>query len=209
MKINPLIRKRKSPTQPRAQATVDAIMEATAQLLERDGEASTNRIARRAGVSIGTIYQYFPNGAAIVGAIAERERAKVGEALKAALSELDPDRPQDAIRQALRTLLGAFRKRQKLRRTILLTLMPHYSRAFEGRLMDELSAEMIAIFNDRMDGRIRPLDETGGFVLSRAILGAVRSAVLEDSRDLTDPRFEDELVRLTTAFLFADDIAAG
>ena len=66
---------RRSPRQARSRATWEAIVEAAAQILERDGAAafSTGTVAERAGVSIGTLYQYFPDKQAIVAAAAKRE----------------------------------------------------------------------------------------------------------------------------------------
>ena len=56
-----IVLQRRKPTQARARATMDMIFEATARIIERDGIAAlnTNRIAERAGVSIGTLYEYF------------------------------------------------------------------------------------------------------------------------------------------------------
>jgi AcrR family transcriptional regulator len=66
---------RRRPSQVRSRATWDAILEAAAQVLERDGPAGFNTaaVAERAGVSIGTLYQYFPDKQAILIAAAERE----------------------------------------------------------------------------------------------------------------------------------------
>jgi AcrR family transcriptional regulator len=66
---------RKRPRQARAQATFDAIVEAAARILAEDGglRLTTNRIAARAGVSVGSLYQYFPERRAIVRALLERE----------------------------------------------------------------------------------------------------------------------------------------
>jgi AcrR family transcriptional regulator len=68
-------RRRKQPLQARSQQTVDAIVEATARILEGKGHGgfTTNAVAERAGVSIGTLYQYFPNKDALLGALIERE----------------------------------------------------------------------------------------------------------------------------------------
>jgi AcrR family transcriptional regulator len=66
---------RRSPRQARSRATWEAIVEAAAQVLERDGPEgfNTNAVAERAGVGIGTLYQYFPNKHAILLAAARRD----------------------------------------------------------------------------------------------------------------------------------------
>jgi AcrR family transcriptional regulator len=68
---------RRSPQQARSRAAWEAIVEAAAQIVERDGPAAltTNAVAERAGVSIGTLYQYFPDKQAILIAAARRELA--------------------------------------------------------------------------------------------------------------------------------------
>ena len=64
---------RKKPSQARSQATMDAILDAAAQVFADKGyTATTNHIARRAGVSIGSLYQYFPNKDAILYSLMER-----------------------------------------------------------------------------------------------------------------------------------------
>jgi AcrR family transcriptional regulator len=78
---------RRKPRQARAQATVDAILIATAQLLGRAGLAhlTTDRIAERAGVSVGSVYQYFPDKKELVRALIQRERELVRDVLGRAL----------------------------------------------------------------------------------------------------------------------------
>ena len=72
-------RQRRSPRQARAGATVDAILQAALQLLRTEGGArfNTNRIAEAAGVSIGTLYQYFSGRPAILAALAERQAVEI------------------------------------------------------------------------------------------------------------------------------------
>jgi AcrR family transcriptional regulator len=69
---------RKRPTQARATATVEAILLATSRLLAREGydRLSTNRVAEEAGVSVGSLYQYFPSKEALVATLAERHRER-------------------------------------------------------------------------------------------------------------------------------------
>lgn len=66
---------RKSPTQARSQKTVEEILEATARILQKEGvlELSTNKVARVAGVSIGSLYQFFPNKESLLAALVERK----------------------------------------------------------------------------------------------------------------------------------------
>ena len=80
---------RRRPTQPRARLTVDAILDAVIRLLKREGQKAitTNRIAEVAGVSIGSVYQYFPNKRAIFIALHERHLSKIDRMVQSKLVE--------------------------------------------------------------------------------------------------------------------------
>lgn len=69
-----LTKPRKRPTQARAQATVEAILRASAHILGAEGydAVTTNRVAARAGVSMGSLYQYFPSKEAMVAELVDR-----------------------------------------------------------------------------------------------------------------------------------------
>jgi AcrR family transcriptional regulator len=79
---------RKRPRQQRAGQTVEAVLEAAAQVLEAGGLAAfnTNAVAARAGVSIGSLYQYFPGKDAVMAALIRREAARFEAALAGALA---------------------------------------------------------------------------------------------------------------------------
>jgi AcrR family transcriptional regulator len=100
-----LLSPKKEPTQSRAAATVHAILEGAANILERHGLEgyTTNEIAARAGVSIGSLYQYFPNKDAVTIALIEREMVGMVDEVIAALALTPPTRAlQEAIRAAVR-----------------------------------------------------------------------------------------------------------
>jgi AcrR family transcriptional regulator len=93
---------RKHPVQKRAQLTIEAIFQATAKLVERDGMANltTNKIAAKAGFSVGTLYQYFSSKDAIFRAMVQYSREMVLQELSSFLyrvetksdaAEIDPE----------------------------------------------------------------------------------------------------------------------
>jgi len=92
---------RKIPRQPRSQATVEAIVEAAARVLEAAGPAgfNTNAVARRAGVSVGSLYQYFPGKQALIAELSRRN----AEAVLGGLAEVAA---QTAGRPVLERLRG-------------------------------------------------------------------------------------------------------
>src|ERR1041384_213374 len=92
MRAIPTTSPRRRPRQARAQATVEAIIKATARVLVDEGydRASTNRIALAAGVSIGSLYQYFPSKEALVAALVENHLGRMREALDHGLLWQEP-----------------------------------------------------------------------------------------------------------------------
>src|SRR6202453_5089907 len=80
---------RRRPQQRRARQTVDAVLDAVARILKREGmkAVTTNRIAEVAGVSIGSVYQYFPDKRAIFVALHERHIQEIDRLVEAKLVE--------------------------------------------------------------------------------------------------------------------------
>jgi AcrR family transcriptional regulator len=97
---------RKEPLQARARATVEAILQAAAYILAREGwsRLTTNRIAERAGVNIASFYQYFPNKEAVVIELQRRHTVKPRTAFPAALAK---SRSLASVKDVLRFVLGA------------------------------------------------------------------------------------------------------
>jgi AcrR family transcriptional regulator len=130
-RLNP----RKMPSQLRSALTVDAILEGAAHILERQGLEgyTTNAIAQRSGVSIGSLYQYFPAKDAITAALIERESASIAQEVAAALQIRN-------FKTALRAMVDSA-VRQQLKRPELARLLDFE----QTRLSAILSASCDAI----------------------------------------------------------------
>lgn len=194
---------RKKPAQARSEQTVATIIEATAQVLDREGESAltTNRLAERAGFSIGTLYQYFPNKDSILRLLAERERDRVERAIIAVIRDPDAAGLEPVMRAIIAVAIGSFGNRVQLRRLILLRFLKSDLAATVGGTIDAIG-RLIAEAVTRHGGpEMRPLDGARAYVLTRALTGAIRGAVLENSPLLHSEAFKEELVRMALAYL--------
>jgi AcrR family transcriptional regulator len=111
--------KRRLPQRAGSQATVEAIFEATARILQSEGRGglNTNRVAEKAGVSIGALYGYFPNKEAILLAMARRELDSLRDRVVAALH--DAHSGVDPARRAVRALIKGYTARGRARRILM------------------------------------------------------------------------------------------
>ncbi len=128
---NPPIKPRKIPRQKRSAETVEIIVEAAARILETKGLAAytTNAVAERAGVSIGSLYQYFPNKDALTAALIERETGSL-------LSDVADASSEALCHEALRRMIKAAVTHQ-MRRPIL------------ARVLDFEEARLAMVDRDR------------------------------------------------------------
>jgi AcrR family transcriptional regulator len=96
------LRPRKAPRQTRSQSTVDTLLAAAARVLERESLAgfNTNRVAEVAGVSVGSLYQYFPNKAALIAALIDAHQQALADAVETCVRE-HAGRPLRATLDAL------------------------------------------------------------------------------------------------------------
>jgi AcrR family transcriptional regulator len=203
----PRISPRKSPQQGRSRGLVESVVTAATRVLVKQGYegATTNRVAEVAGVSIGSLYQYFPNKDALVGAVIDKAIERHVGRIEAAIAKVR-DRPLD---DALRVLIAAA---YDLHFENLALFREIFVRAPQvDRLQNILRARrhVAALLTTVLDSRgIRLRDpELAIFVLHNATLGVLHAAVFAvgdaappvDHRD----RLIDELTRLSSSYLTA------
>jgi AcrR family transcriptional regulator len=112
---------RRAPKQGRAQEKIELILEAATRIIDKDGLQSltTNRIAELAGISIGTLYQYFGSKAAILEVLGQREMKTVNENIIATLSNSNSGESQEPARILIDCVFGAFGGRSRVHRELL------------------------------------------------------------------------------------------
>ena len=199
---------RKRPSQARARRTVELILEAATQILAKQGEEAltTNHIAEKAGVSIGTLYQYFPNRESILDTLIERERERAERDIRAALAGLKPGESADTVREIVRVLINSFTRHGRMRKRFALSITPLALARGEPTRLDLAVDSILEAWRSKGGGANRVLSHAEAFVLSRAVLGTLRAALLEDSPIHKTEAFEDAMVRLILGFLRNPDV---
>lgn len=196
-------RGRRRPIQARSKATVDAILEATTRVLKTDGyeKASTNRIAKVAGVSVGSLYQYFPNKQALILALLERHAERQAMTVASLLGGMQ-DAPLDQlVRRVVEALLAAHRVDPELHRVIM-EQIPGVEAVREIRKMEKLLTALVTSEIDKRQSETRPLPdpELTTFVLIHTVEGLTHAAVLERP-DLLGDRLVDEITTLVLRYV--------
>jgi len=128
---------RKAPVQARSAATVEAVFEATIQVLLSDGveRLTTTRVAERAGVSVGTLYQYYPNKQALLFAILERHMNKVSEAVETACLQAHGKPLAEMVQDVVEAFVDA-----KMQRTDISTALYRIAADVDGPALVRRSA---------------------------------------------------------------------
>lgn len=114
------IQPRKTPRQRRSQETVAAILEASARILEQDGLSgfNTNAVALRAGVSIGSLYQFFPSKNAILVALIEKHEAVMYARFRETFEQIHGCTLERSLQMLIRTMVETHRDRPALHRIL-------------------------------------------------------------------------------------------
>ncbi|WAS90883.1 TetR/AcrR family transcriptional regulator [Nannocystis punicea] len=181
------VKRRRNPIQSRGQATVDAIVEAAAQILARKGPtaATTNAVAARAGVSIGTLYQYFADRDALLQEIGRRHVAEMQAVLAGALGGIDGLPLPEAVERLVAAIVASHRVAPRLHQAL------HQSLARDHLdTIDAFEVAVEAMVSRALAGRDEldlPAPELTATVLVRGLGGLIRTTLRREPERLDDP----------------------
>jgi AcrR family transcriptional regulator len=190
---------KKIPKQDRSRSTVEAIIEAAARIIEANGLAalSTNRVAELAGVSVGSLYQYFPNKEALV----EEVRERFGLRFQASMLELLGRLPGLGLREAIRAWV-----------TMLVDLhaeSPGVHNAVGTGTPAEAHGPLAVVIGGYLDSHADEIRRSDRTLAARVLMDAAEALVhntsLREPALLEDPRWVDEVCDLLERYLVVDE----
>jgi AcrR family transcriptional regulator len=198
---------RKRPRQARSIATVDTILEATARVLVKHGfdGLTTNHVAVAAGVSVGSVYQYFPNKEALVGALIERHATSMNAKIAAELARVAALPMAQAVRAMIELTIRAHSVNPALHR-VLIEQVPRVGRmARIAELQAITHSTIVAVLTARQSELAIRNPDVAAFLLVAAIEAVSHKAALFQPERFTDPVLIDEATALVTRYLGISD----
>ena len=189
----------RAPRQERSREKVRLMLEATTRILEQEGldGLTTNAIAAKAGVSIGTLYQFFPSKEAILDALADHEMKALSARVLAVMADPSIALAGERIAAVVAAVIASYGERRQAHRLV----MAHSLSRGGDRLAPVLARIRDHLSMRRASGAFpAPLAPADAFVLTNACAGVLRAMV--GQRDIP-PRqdIERSLTRLIVGFL--------
>lgn len=193
---------RKTPVQARSRATVEAILDAASRvLLERRGSFTTTRVAERAGVGIGTLYQYYPSKEALLAALLDRKMGAVEQAMADAIASTERASLTERVEAVIDAVLAQKRRQPELASILRAELARIDGHRRVVQAMRRNQAGLRALLEhhaDELEGL--DLDLTAG-ILTSAVEGTLNAAIERAPATVRRPEFRDALVRLVLGYL--------
>ena len=195
---------RKTPRQERSKQTVAVIMEAVAQVLIRHGyeNTTTARVAERAGTSVGSLYQYFPNKEALVAALVEEHADKILVEMRIAIVETQHVTLADGLRAMIRAAADAHLSNPALHK-VLSEQVPHVGKhGLEMEVHRKVAGFVETLLHEHADEIMASIDFTvASVVIETAVEALMHKAVIDRGELLAGSVFEDHALQLVTGYL--------
>ncbi len=196
------LKPRKSPVQARSAATIDALHTAVIQVLTREGlsRCTTTRIAERAGMSVGSVYQYYPNRDALLAAVLERHLSGIAETMEQVCLDcrgLPVTRMAEALVEGY---LAAKLRDAGESRALYAVAGERGGGELAGRVYRRMETAVAALLATAPDVRFEDPTMTASIALN-ALVGPVRTVLDGQAPPAFEARLQEQLVLLLTAYL--------
>ncbi len=199
--------RRKKPVQQRAKITADAILEAAEKIMLEEGyeQANTNRIAEVAGVSIGSLYQYFQDKEAIANSLVEKTISRAAVKARKTLHELLEAPLEKASREINTTLLEIFEENEFVL-YILPEKLKNHNKSTVGLALEKFMHFTNVSFMEQHQKDFTAEDlDIALHVITVATLKNIENFVRENPTDMTREQFIDQMVRLFVSYMTYKD----
>jgi AcrR family transcriptional regulator len=196
---------RKKPRQQRSQDTVECILDATARVLCSTGydRASTNRVALAAGVSVGSLYQYFPSKEALVAALIERHVEQMTSLITGKLAEVSTAPLEAAVRTMIDAMFDAHAVDPRLHK-VLIEQVPRIGKLERVVGVEREVEVLVAVFLEARKHEIRRSQlEAAAFVVCNVVEAVTHAAVLAELENPRRGEVASELTDLVLRYLQA------
>jgi len=196
---------RKSPRQARSQATVEAILDAAARVLIERGYAATNTnlVAERAGVSVGSLYQYFPNKDALITALHDRHSRQMNKVIADAFERSTELDFEGALTAIIEGLVESHRVEAGLHRVLETQLAGHEDLDDHAKADAAINDRIVELMHRYRDDINVPNPQLAAFTLMHSLHGLVHAVVLDLPNGLSLEQGTREIVRMGKAYLQA------
>lgn len=204
------VRPRKLPTQARAKATVEVIVEAAARILVRHGfeGMTTNRVAEKAGVSVGSLYQYFPNKESLVAELERRHHAELRAAFEEALPQAMALDVAGAVSLLIQSAIKVHTINPELHR-VLSEEIPRIGPAPEFKAFEqEVYENLKAYFEARRSELCVPDTGLAAFIVLRTVEASVHDTMIHQTTPQNLGLLGQELSRMITLYLTGGPVSA-
>ena len=195
---------RKTPVQKRSTVTVEAIAEATIQVLLAVGldRLTTTRVAERAGVSVGTLYQYYPNKQSLLFAVLEHHLNNVMEKVEAACEGARHKPLAEMIRDMVEAFVDAKMERADISVALYRVSADAGGPALIKRISQRSRNAVEAMLQTATDAELLPDKVTIDMMLA-AMAGVMRSLLEAGPSPVTVRKSREQLVLLCQSYMAA------
>ncbi|MEM7662099.1 MAG: TetR/AcrR family transcriptional regulator [Pseudomonadota bacterium] len=202
MSQEPAVRPRKQPVQARSRAMVETILDAAARILIEEGldDMTTNRVSERAGIGIGSLYQYFPNKQALVAELAHRHKQETLAAVKEVT--FTPDEPiQNIIRRIVRNHIRLHSVDPEMHIALARELPRLGVMDWHEELNHDIYKSLRKLFDAHPLTAKYANPDLVLFILRTSVEAIIHKAIIERDSDVRSGALEDELTRLVSSYL--------